>query len=791
MRFDPQPKGLFGVWVTALLASVFILVHYWAIFQNLGSTKCLEPYRDGVKTVLNACYHAEHGKSTTWFDGMNYPYPEHIIAATELPGMAILMKWLYPYFPWLTDYAFGITHLLLLGCILLCPIFLHLIFRDLGLPNWYAVPVALGITFLAPQLHRFGPHLGLAPLCVIPALFYGLMRFERGAKWSGSLVVMSVIFLSSFFHFYFFAITIFSVSFYFFFSFLRSISFSRLWALAGHYLLMVGPPLLFFVKWLILNDPITDRNANPWGFFHYHAGKGSIFASLQMPYFKWINDHWIPFQKIGFEGWAYVGLVAGLMLLFLLLRWFFYLFKKPFLGFVPKEKRNFLMPLFLAGTVMAMLGCSQPFATKGFEFLLDYTGPLRQFRSTGRFAWVFYFSLNIVAFTAAFYLSKNWRSLKIKRAFLFLLPVVLLAEAFIFLHSGGHMYSPWKLRDIPELVEGGRFNELLDLDYGKYQALLSIPYFNVGCDDWNALGGGSVVQQSLAFTLQTGLPTTGAMLTRTSRGQAFRQMQMVTEPYRVPAIFSDYKNEKPLLMLFSAQSTKADSVRYLHLKNEESISLYKHERWELFEMDLGAFSRRIENRKQEIREAFQTDSLTSFGKFHSTEDTEDFFYLDFDQEKSGKIYLGNGAFQVPLNADKVLFDQALNPHFEAGQYHFLMWVNVEEEGFSNTIIRLDSENTGGGQKLLAQATVKHAAQVFDPKGWVMIDLPFLVDKNTEKIKATLLGKKGESRSIYVDEILVKPLHTHLYRSTGEVLWKDNRFYQNTISPNVPSVPSGQ
>jgi hypothetical protein len=771
IHFFRANKNLPGVALTIAITSAFLFYHYHDIFVQLDAPRLLEPSRDGVKTYLNAAWHAQYGASATWFEGMNYPYPEHIVAATELPGLAVLMKWLTPFFPEMPSHVFGITHLLLLLSILLCAVFTHLIFKELGLPDWYAIPVALGITFLAPQHMRMIPHMGLAPLFVVPAVIYGLLRFERQERWRTSFFLARVVFVSSMLHFYFFAITAITISLYFMFSVLRQFSWPRLWRWASHFAVAVGLPLVFFIFWMILADEVTDRSPKPAGFFTYHAIWESIFLSKEMPLYQWIDENIIKIEKVDFEGWAYIGMVADLFILVVFFRWAGRKFKQPLLDFFTAENKNFYWPLLWTGIIILFLSCSQPFDNEGLRFLLDYTGPLRQFRSTGRFAWVFYFVINVVAFTGLFHWLKQWKSRQLAVFILSASLTLLFYEAY-HLQKSPHNYRPDKLREAPNLHPGKRFSEIETIDYGKYQAILPIPYYNIGSNNFFAAGNSMVIQQSLVLSYQTGLPVTGAMLTRSSRQQCFDQMQLVTEPYRTPAIFKDYKNDKPLLMIYSHLSVPEELARYDHLLTE-SKPLHKTEHFDLYEVDLASFDRRIENRKAEIQAAIAGDSLFSHGEFLSTDSLADFIFVDFDEKKSAKTYHGTGAAEGKAGEDNLIFDGQIEFGKKDEAYHLLAWVYAGEDRFSDILFRIREENQEGQKVGEIQFGTSFQAEVFDPNGWVLIDCRFHLHSDGGRLQV-YFNLKDDDRQIFMDELLIIPEGVDLYRQGNEEIWWNNR-----------------
>ncbi len=753
-----------------LLAGGLIFLRYQQLFHHLDEPAVIDRERDGLKTYMNAIWHARFDANTSEFAGMNYPYKEHIVAATELPGLAILLHWLNPYFPTLPDYVYGITHILLLVCIWLCPIFLYLIFRELSLPNWYAILVAIGLTFLAPQNLRFGAHFGLAPLCVVPAILYGLLLLEKRPRFAVSLYLSCSVLLASLLHFYFFAICTMSIGLYFLFSFCRNLNFQWLRLMLPHYAFILLVPTAFFFKWMILNDPVTDRSPKPWGFLVYRSKFEGIFTFQEMPFWKWINDHVAKLEKVEFEGWAYIGLVAGLFLLVSLVVWATVGFKKPFLCGIAKEHRQYLYPMLGRGVLLAIFSCSQPFATKGLEFLLDYTGPLRQFRSTGRFAWVFYFVVNILAFTGIYKNITLWRHNVLKYTFLALVLGILYHEAYTFTQS---KYMFKNLGEVPELLSGSRFTDLPNIEYKRYQAILPIPYFNVGSNNFGANATGNILQLSCVMSAQTGLPLTGAMLTRSSRQQSFKQLQLVGFPYQHPNVLNHYPNQKPLLLLVSSEISKEDSLRYAHLFSD-LIPLHKTDKWSLYELDLATFDNRIAQRKASILSAAQNKKLYRDARFQSTDSLTNYIYKDFDHLASKKMYNGTGTYEGAADAQNLVFEGNI-PEVKAGQmYDLLLWVYVNEDRFTATTIKLrEADNEGQELQELSWMVGKMIAE-YDSSGWVLVQCPFMLKSSESTIRCSIQLADEKSKRLYVDDMLLKPQQTDLYMINRDTVWWNNR-----------------
>ncbi len=241
----------------------------------------------------------------------------------------------------------------------------------------------------------------------------------------------------------------------------------------------------------------------------------------------------LDFSNIPYEGRAYTGLVAPITI-----------FAAFMLAIINKNRKireysnyGFIRIFFLSALLTCFFSMGLPFSIKGLEGLLDYAGPLRQFRSIGRFAWVFYFAINIFAFAWLFKnLKGKWRFLN------YLALAILLLEAFHFSTD-----KNLRLDAIPKMEVGKTFNDIPGIDYRRFQGIVTVPYFNVGSDNFWWHSDGFILQNALTLSVQTGLPTTSAMLTRTSLRQRINQIQLIVEPYRIPKILDDLPNQKPFL----------------------------------------------------------------------------------------------------------------------------------------------------------------------------------------------------------------------------------------------------
>lgn len=767
MKLLYQNKGLL---VLIAVMSVLIFLRYGELLQ-WSSYKVIEPFGDGIKNYTIIQYHVQHDSTYSFYEGMNYPYGEHAVPASTEPLVSNTLKFLSGIFGDLSGYTIPVVnHFMLLG-ILLTAVFLFLIFKHQRLPAWFGILAAVGITFLAPQNHRMTSHYGLAHPEVIPALIYFLLRFSEACKIKWSLAIAALVFLYPLVHFYYFPITVFFISLYFLIYFLRDISWAKLKVLAGHYGIQVGLPLLFFIYWLILMDPIDGRNSKPWGFLHYKANIQGIFTSLTQPHFRWVNDRLVTFGNVDFEAQNYFGMIGVFFTIIVLLQW-----ARRWLGksdLLPTIDNKWVFDRFLvAAFLLLLLAFGLPFVIPGLEFLLDYAGPLEQFRGIGRFAWLLFYLINIVGFVYLYEWSRggdHWLRKILPFAALF----VLFFEAYHFSYA-----RDYSLEEIKELKEGNRYTDS-NIDFSKYQAILPIPYYNLGSGNfWWPYNNSFSLQQSQVLSLQTGLPVTAAQLTRSSPYHAIKQLQLVLEPYRSPLVFKDYPNDKPLLLLWDHYQKEREEYRgkYPHFEGA-GITLFDEGNIRLAELPLESFEQRIEARKDSIRaEIARRDTLFRFDGFLSTSEAKNFLYRSWDDQNSGKPYWGEGGLMFKMPKQITIFEGQM-PAAQAGQNcELLIWMYIKRDLNTRSHMVLEEVDAGGQVVRHYSDMVWRTVKVIDDTGWAMLEIPFVLQNADGKLAFRLENKDLRNKTFYLDELLIKPKEMDLYRKENGVIWKNNRWF---------------
>jgi hypothetical protein len=765
-------KMALGLAVATLITCTGILLKFGE-YLSFPPGKVIEPYGDGFKAYMSTAYHAMYDSSSAHFQGMHYPYGDHLVFSDPQPLLANALQMIYPYGPGRVQAVINWTHALMLLSILVCALLLYGIFTRLGVPVGYAVVAGPMLAFLSPMLARIGFHYGLAQPAAIPAVLYLLLIYQERQRWVVSAGIGITVLLFSLFHFQYFGILAVGLATYFLIDFLYHPQLSRLPRMALHFSLQAILPLLILSLWLSAGGSAEDRASQPFGFLHYRARLESTFAAADQP-------HWRPFlEYIGInaapdvEARNYIGLAAILGLIAFSGKIILLFKKKPALpGETVVPGQAYLNRLFWAGLIVFIFSTGFPFTLPNMEQFVGYLGPLKQFRALGRFSWFFFFAANIIALTTLLrsFQSKKWVS-----------PTVLLIlgmEAFFFLQARDLRLDPVEglRQDQPLLAQIG-------IDPGAFQAILPIPYFHIGSDNFWVEPEGFIQQNAMVLSLQSGLPLCAAMMSRTSVGQTFRQMQLVGEPYRTPRILEDYPNEKPLLMLLDKERFRSEAPRWNHFGSSGTGIRFLKDlgRMAVYAVPLSHFKANAERQREIVETELAALPLFPGGIFQVSDSTAFPVMHSWDTRHSPSPYQGEGGFSAPIHQRNTVFDDGLPNQGPGKRYVLSIWMYFDADmrgTTSCTLLEYDPDS----RKAISSATTmaSNATRVFDPNGWALIEVPFQMNDASSRLRITFHNPKA-SGALLLDEILIRPEGVDVYMRKPGMVFKNNRWYATAAS----------
>ncbi|NCX94847.1 MAG: hypothetical protein EBX41_00305 [Chitinophagia bacterium] len=384
-------------WVFACLLTAYIfspILRYHAmVMPSLSS--------DGGKNLFTYLFHILHDKGLH-FSGMNYPYGEHIVFTDGQPLLSVPLSYLKGKITIenaLVVLWAGIMLSYVVAIRTCTQILIHF-----KLPPWLAMLFGGLIVSCSPQIFRVSGHFALSYACAIPMLFYYTLQYHDLKKLKYPIYIFVSGTLFTFLHPYFSAMSLVWLGCYAvaYFITAKGTLIDKIKHLLPLKMAVVGVFLVFWV-FMKITDPATDRPITPYGILEYCTRGLDIFTSSVSPYWQMIVQN-TPFKKIchGGEGYAYTGWAVLTMLTLLIIHApFVYFFKKK-VKFLPVHAPHFSGVWVLVALFALLFSMGVPFVWN-MDWLLDYASLLKQFRTLGRFVWIFYYIATIYGAVLAYH----------------------------------------------------------------------------------------------------------------------------------------------------------------------------------------------------------------------------------------------------------------------------------------------------------------------------------------------------------------------------------------------------
>ena len=711
---------------------------------------------DGIKNDFTYLYHSIYGKGY-WFEGMNYPYGEHIVYTDGQPLLSVLlagfkhvsanealtvMRWLI-----------GLSYVLSIA-------FIYKILLYFRVNSPLAVIFAGLIGIFSPQLFRVTGHYALSYTCVVPMLFYWTIKYNELSVLKYCVYIFVFGIIIAFLHPYFAAIVL-------------------IWAFlygAGYFIFTRGQPLTNKIKHIApmlisigavfatiaivmkITDPVKDRPVSPYGMLTYVTYKSDVVTSMHSPIWQFIKEHHMlrrifPYLGEGGdrEGYTYIGLVVIAALFYSLA-----------IGVVSKIKKNKVRiivsedsfsPIWLFMAFAALLfSMGVPYIWH-MEWLLDRFSFLRQFRSLGRFSWIFYYIITI------------YGAVVIHRAYTYFTSAgrvwigyaMLLSAIGIWSYeaSGYTRYTrsiaaqAAKNYDIYfSITEQNWESFLQEHHYNKndFQAILALNFFHIGSDKLWVGESGMRMTLSGKAAIQLHLPIIDVMMSRSSWSQTKKQVKIAAGPYADKPILNDIKSNKPFLVLRYDHDTVDMDQKYL-LEASDYIGHYS-----VCSIYACYPDRLAANDKK------KADSINKILPFMSAADTcvvnkGPWFVRHMDDGNGADHLFGAGASPAISGNDSVIAVFPLKPVKDSQEYEFSCWFLLGEKDYSSPNVYLESIDSAG--HTIGSCVMNTNQSVDNYNMWFRGSLYFCISANCRAIRCRLENIPSPSYKV-MDEIMLRP-----------------------------------
>jgi len=577
---------------------------------------------DGLKNYFTPAYFVKHEPAGLWFNGMNYPYGEHIVYTDNQPIVSLLMKAVGTFVD-MDLHVIGTINILMILSLLLAALCIFALLRTMGLPRWYAAIMSIPIALLSPQIARFNGHYSLAYAFYIPLFLLLLVQWGKtGFKWKRGLWLTTWIIFMGFTHLYFFFIAMVFLACYTAVLFLLSQFRINKYTVRTLVVLLISAFVVYgTVK---ITDTVSDRPETVYGLDVYTAKpKGTFLPSYRQADVIWEK---LNTNRADIEGTSYIGAPAVLLFPFLLL-FAAYSVKRRYL--IKHKARNSKLKLnsnpghpfilFFSVLLVWLIATGWMYEIGG-GILVDWFPVIGQFRSLGRLAWIFYYVMGINTAYGMYIVTRSTHNRNVRKGL-----IALFTLLSIFWIWEGHTYhaqmvSTGKLSANKTFRHSAPYSDLITNSGHRtedFQAILQFPLASVGAEKIKIERGGWFMRQSWQCAWETGLPIINSVMSRTSVSQTMSLIQLISDPY-IDKVRLDDMDDRPLLLLASKDLTPLVKPEKRIISLADSIGVVN---------DVRVF-------------VLSVDKLAK-----STAPPSDRFVYkhDFDEQKTALAFMGRGA----------------------------------------------------------------------------------------------------------------------------------------------------
>ena len=739
---------LFAIFLSILVTIYFlsnIVLHPGTMLIALGG--------DSGMTYHAYLYHVLYEKGV-FTNCMNYPYGDNITYKGSLPLLSIPLSYLRDTLHINTENALAIMHLLIGFSYVLAILYTYKILRHFNILPLLSIIFAIFITLMSPQVFKLLGHFGLVYTCVIPMLFYWSLKYYDTNKWLYPFYILILGLLMSFSHLYFGGIIFVWVIFYV----IAHLLFVRLPfidKIKHNSLLLLSMLFLFGILkiFLIITDPVTDRPTYQSDSKHNSTYLTNIITTAHSPFGNLIQK---VYKKISIsgdndEGYTYLGIVTIIVIVISIINGFVSIIKKRD-SFILSKIQFHPIWIFIA-LCSLFLAMDMPYRLN-MEWLFDYTYIFKQFRSLGRFSWIFYYILTIFSVV----IISNWYQKAIlnkKKGFAYSILVATILTWGIEVKGYADFIRNKQVNGMYNYTffcskEEKKWSEfLLEHQHNKneFQAIISLPFANVGTEKIaleNDVTSWVMTLDGKA-SIQLHLPIVDAYIARESWSIAESQVRIAAGPFADKPILKLVDKRPFLLFQFDEDSLDVDN-KYL-LTASDYIGHFS-------QLYVYAFypERLLKNDK------IYADSINRIVPYITTNDTcigcnGSWYVNHFDSQNSNDKLFGKGAIKSSKTIDTTIATISISPEKEAQLYEFSCWFLTSNKNPYFPSILLESLDSTGIVLYSKEILTKLSCDNYGL--WFRTSLYFNLVPNCKSIRCSVHNYPSSSY-IALDELLLRP-----------------------------------
>ena len=742
---------IFAVCLTVFTLSR-IVTEPWHILPDIGG--------DGAKNNFTYLYHSVFGKGY-WFDGMNYPYGEHIVYTDGQPLLSVFFAKTGNVS---VATALTVCWTLLGIAFVLAIVYIYKTLVHFRIPHLPALLFAGLIGVMTPQILCLTGHYALGYPCIIPMLFYWNIRYFDTGKPAYCIYIFLLGITVSFLHMYYAGMMLvwmaaYTAGYFIFIKNTASVKLKHVAPLLGS----VAGISLIVAMTLKLTDPVKDRPITPLSLPESYAHIKQIITSAQSPIWKWTEQMKLIWQASkGGEGFCYPGavIIAVVSLFFAYLVTRRLAKKKPVVA-VSSDAFSPIWP-FMALSVLAF-SMGIPFIWH-MHWLMNYFSFFKQFRALGRFSWIFYYIITVygvvIIYTLFYHLQASG-----KKA----LGYALLIGSFGLwgYEASGYIKMSRKMSlqaiynyDLMYSTHEQSWTSFLNehhLTKDDFQGILALKFFHIGSEKlWVGDGSWTITLASRA-ALQLHLPIVDVMMSRTSWGETKKQVRIGGGPYSDKPLLRDIKSTKPFLLMYFEEDSLDLDQKYL-LTTSDFIGHYSQ-----------CYVYVCNPEKLAASDKKYRDEINATLPYMHTGDTcigttGSWYVNHCDNQKTADHLFGVGASPAIKGNDSVIATIPVKTAGDSQLYEFSAWFLLGSKDFASPELYIDMLDDAG--RLIGKTDINTKQSVDNYDMWFRANGYFYIKKNCAAIRCRLVNTPNPSY-IAMDEMMLRPANATVISRSAE------------------------
>jgi hypothetical protein len=530
-----------------------------------------------------------------------------------------------------------------------------------------------------------------------------------------------------------------------------------------HFVFVVFLNLVVFKVFTFVTDTHLGRTTNPYGFLVYIAEFETIFIP-SMPPLKPLVDKLIFIQEQIWEGLAYIGVTSLFgIFLFGIISIKESIQKRKIIFFNQNIENRNLQVFIVTALIFLFFSMGFPFRL-GFKKIGDVLPVLKEFRALGRFAWVFFYIISVssVCFLYDYFGDVFKHKIQIRNYLMVIFAFIFIAEG-LFYHIEnkkllGNEINYFDSKQLPSAYKLALSNIYVD----KYQAIIPIPFFNKGSENFEIIGTDRSLFNACIFSYHTGLPMMANYLARTSISEGKKMSGVISPSFIDKEIKNDIKSNKPFLLLKTNGSLSRFEQEIINkgkkICSEGDFELYEISYEDFFKNDRKDFISNIQKR------------LNSFSMKHNllvSKSNELAYYNSFDENKSQISYFGNGSLSGNKDVDSVLCNISASTFDTNKTYSVKLWMYNNGSNYGqdvlNCLIKIKGIDKEGTTRII-ESFKPMFCKVVDGN-WSMVEIDFKRSPTDTQMQIVLTKDTDNRVSQYfIDELLITENNTETLRS---------------------------